>query len=455
MIPRTAQEIEKINVLRHEYVNEWSKLTEGFRKWYNDQDADFETQTIRSTGAEEIALLDNRIGSIQGSLRLEDNENRVKRSDGIPIPTPMPTPPPLSPVGVSILVQDYNKMWEFTYAEYQFQSSVNRGAQRDGEIANGLVDQELAFRASLKGLDQSNQIQKLTWRMKYFGNLHSQIFHNGRKLEEWEPHRPSGLERLDLSAKPTLAPTPTPTPTPSPTPTPTPVPTPTPTPVPTPTPTPTPYPEAADLWREREHVVKQEYDKAWTALPDATRLQLHDGEVTFRVTIKTFDPPTRMRTLKKRIEYLKSLTPRSAAVPTPAPNPTPTPSSDTPDLPKNSAEQALRDFIITGQSDDVSRRAAHLMDDLTKFYDRGAISRQEACALMAAYNRKWPIRRFRPDDLSVQVERINRGVFKLSQSFDWEVSDGRRRKTGRSRIVCEILQTDGDYKIVSVDEVKE
>jgi hypothetical protein len=58
------------------------------------------------------------------------------------------------------------------------------------------------------------------------------------------------------------------------------------------------------------------------------------------------------------------------------------------------------------------------MDGLTKFYDRGAISRQEACALMSAYNRKWPIRRFRPDDLSVQVERIDRGVFKLSQSFD-------------------------------------
>jgi len=33
------------------------------------------------------------------------------------------------------------------------------------------------------------------------------------------------------------------------------------------------------------------------------------------------------------------------------------PSSDTPDLPKsNSAEQTLRDFIITGQADDVSRR---------------------------------------------------------------------------------------------------
>jgi hypothetical protein len=47
LIPRTAQEIEKINALRHEYVNEWSKLTERYRNWYDDQDADFETQTIR------------------------------------------------------------------------------------------------------------------------------------------------------------------------------------------------------------------------------------------------------------------------------------------------------------------------------------------------------------------------------------------------------------------------
>ena len=283
-------------------------------------------------------------------------------------------------------------------------------------------------------------------------------------------------------------------PTPSSTPVPTPIPTPVPrpTPAPTPTPPPTPYPETADLRKETELGVRQEYDKAWTALPDGTQSQLHKEEVIFRNSLKTFDQPTRIGTIRKRIEYLKSLTPRSAAG-TPAPNlqerakdgvqasiggehrqlepenqPSDVlkdrtgakqdepPSSNTPELPKrSSAEQILRDFIITGQADDVSLRASHLMDDLTKFYDRGAISRQEACALMAAYNRKWPIRRFRPDDLSVQVERIERGVFKLSQSFDWEVSDGRRQKTGRSRIVCEILRTGDDYKIISVDEVKE
>jgi thiol-disulfide isomerase/thioredoxin len=92
----------------------------------------------------------------------------------------------------------------------------------------------------------------------------------------------------------------------------TPVPTSTPTPTPTPTPVPTPYPGAADLWKEREHVVKQEYDKAWTALPEATRLKLHDEEETFQDTIKTFEPPIRMRTLRQRIEHFKSLTPRSA-----------------------------------------------------------------------------------------------------------------------------------------------
>jgi len=79
------------------------------------------------------------------------------------------------------------------------------------------------------------------------------------------------------------------------------------TPAPATTSVPTPYPEAGDLWKERERVVKEEYDKAWVALPEATRLKLHDEEVAFQDTIKAFDPPTRIRTLKHRIEHFKSL----------------------------------------------------------------------------------------------------------------------------------------------------
>jgi hypothetical protein len=83
------------------------------------------------------------------------------------------------------------------------------------------------------------------------------------------------------------------------------------TPAPAPAPPSTSSPAAAEFSKENEHAVNREYDTAWTALPETTRSQLHDDEVTFRNTLKTFDPPTRIRTLKERIEYLKSLTPGS------------------------------------------------------------------------------------------------------------------------------------------------
>jgi hypothetical protein len=97
-----------------------------------------------------------------------------------------------------------------------------------------------------------------------------------------------------------------------------PIPTPSVNPVATPSPAPTPYGEAAEVWKAREHVVRQEYEEAWMALPETTRLQLHDEELRFQGTIKTFDPPTRMRTLKQRIEHLKTLSPRSALTSRPA-----------------------------------------------------------------------------------------------------------------------------------------
>jgi predicted nucleic acid-binding Zn-ribbon protein len=83
-----------------------------------------------------------------------------------------------------------------------------------------------------------------------------------------------------------------------------------PTPTPAPTSAPTPYPGAGGLWKEREQAVRQEYDAAWAAVPEAKRLQLHDDEASFQDTIKAFDPPTRIRTLKQRIELLKSFAPR-------------------------------------------------------------------------------------------------------------------------------------------------
>jgi hypothetical protein len=207
-----------------------------------------------------------------------------------PTPTPAPTALPPDPILVKqeqTIRQQYTKMWMMLPEERRLQ----------------LHDEEVKFEATLKIEGIQSRIQAIHDRIAYFRSLGA----------------------YELRDAPTPVPTVNSASTVS-----------TPAFTPAPMETPTPYPEAADLWREREHVVKQEYDKAWTALPDATRLQLHDEEVTFRDTIKTFDPPTRMRTLKKRIEYLKSLAPRSAAVPTtPAPTPTPTPTAAPQALPES------------------------------------------------------------------------------------------------------------------------
>jgi len=128
-------------------------------------------------------------------------------------------------------------------------------------------------------------------------------------VNEWRNGKPAPAR----TPPPTPAPTPVPTSTPPPMPTPAPTPTPTRavaattlTPTPVPTPANTPYPEAAELWKEREQAVRQEYDQAWANVPEATRVRLRDEEARFQGTITSFDPPTRILTLKNRIKFFKS-----------------------------------------------------------------------------------------------------------------------------------------------------
>jgi hypothetical protein len=279
LIPRTAEEIEKINALRHEYADEWNKLDATQRNWKRDEDVTLEIQTIRSTGAEEIALLRNRIISLKTCAK------PPLRSS---LPTPTPTP------AISILIQDYNKKWESTYAE-----CIHADNRSD------ILDQELAFRASLEGLDQSNQLQKLTRWMEYFGELHGMIFRAGKKLEEWEPHLASGLKEVDLSAKPTLAaPTPTPTPTPA----------------STPTPTLTPTPLSSEIIAQRKLQIErdkeaeiqtliQQFDRLWTQLPEVQRNYLQKKRDETEALLKSDDQDAKVRALKMWISYLKTILP--------------------------------------------------------------------------------------------------------------------------------------------------
>ena len=133
-------------------------------------------------------------------------------------------------------------------------------------------------------------------------------------VDSWNGFAPSTPAATPVLT-PTLASTPVPTPTPAPsplaTPIPTPIATPTPSPIPTPIATPTPAalpnPEAAALWIEREQEARQEYAKVWMTLPQAKRAEFHEAEIDFDVTIRRFAAPERIRAIRKRIEYFKSL----------------------------------------------------------------------------------------------------------------------------------------------------
>jgi hypothetical protein len=69
------------------------------------------------------------------------------------------TPQPSAQTGMNFLAQEYDKMWEATYAAQPEPARVS------------LRDEEVAFRASLKGLDPNAVLQKITKRMIYFQSL--------------------------------------------------------------------------------------------------------------------------------------------------------------------------------------------------------------------------------------------------------------------------------------------
>jgi hypothetical protein len=87
----------------------------------------------------------------------------------------------------------------------------------------------------------------------------------------------------------------------------TPTPSPTPTPTSATTPAPTPYPGTESLWVEREHEARQDYAKVWITLPQAKRDQLREAEIDFNDTVSRFAPPERIRAIRNRIEYFRSL----------------------------------------------------------------------------------------------------------------------------------------------------
>jgi hypothetical protein len=381
----------------------------------------------------------------ENDLALQSVVNEWSGIVPTPSPTPAITPDPILVKQEQTIRQQYTKMWMTLPEERRLE----------------LHDEEVKFEATLKSEQIQSRIQAIRDRIAYF-----------RSLEADEPHDTP-------SPTPTraLAPTPIPTFTPARATTFTDNVEPAPTPAPTPTPTPTPYPEAADLWKEREHAVKQEYDDAWTALPDATRLQLHDEEVTFRDTIKTFDPPTRIRTLKNRIEHLKSLTPRSAPAsamtaraipktnpdPTPVPRPTlaPTPNPRTatyivrPNTPEESAEESILrkeysavwmtlpasarrqlhdaevDFEIKTRGEDGATRNTHLRERIKYFKSLVQLDAEDVRSRNSAYGHATPA--------PTPVPTPQSGMNFLAQEYDkmWEAAYAAQPESARPKLRAE------------------
>jgi hypothetical protein len=57
----------------------------------------------------------------------------------------------------------------------------------------------------------------------------------------------------------------------------------------------------------QEQEIRQEYARVWMTLPQTLRNQLHEAEIDFDVATRRLSPTDRIKALKNRIEYFKSL----------------------------------------------------------------------------------------------------------------------------------------------------
>lgn len=100
----------------------------------------------------------------------------------------------------------------------------------------------------------------------------------------------------------------------------------------------------------------------------------------------------------------------------------------------------LDEFLDTGSKlEEVSRRYAQIVS----YYDRGRLSRDAVMRDKAAYMRRWPVRRVRPDLRTLVVTTSGDGVFEVAVEIDFEVTNDHAQIAGRS-IVDVVVRYRGD-----------
>jgi hypothetical protein len=161
----TPEEAAEQSTLRQQYSKAFMALPASTRRQLHDPEIDFEIKMQNEDGTAQNSDLRERIKYFENlrNLDSEDSSNRNSVSNNAPaVPTPQPpvsTPQPAAPAGINSLVQQYDKMWQAAYA-----------AQPESSRAK-LQNEEIAFRASLKGLDPNASLQQLVKRMMYFQSL--------------------------------------------------------------------------------------------------------------------------------------------------------------------------------------------------------------------------------------------------------------------------------------------
>jgi hypothetical protein len=158
--PSTPEESAEESTLRKEYSAIFMALPASTRRQLHDAEVDFDVKTRQEDGAARNADLQERIKYFKNLVDLDsENLRNSATNNPTPVSTPVSTPQPSAQTAMNFLAQEYDKMWEAAYAAQLEPARVS------------LRDEEVAFRASLKGLDPNAVLQKITKRMIYFQSL--------------------------------------------------------------------------------------------------------------------------------------------------------------------------------------------------------------------------------------------------------------------------------------------
>lgn len=82
------------------------------------------------------------------------------------------------------------------------------------------------------------------------------------------------------------------------------------------------------------------------------------------------------------------------------------------------------------------------------YYGAGEVSRDAVLKDKAAYLRRWPVRRVRPDLPTLEASASGDGVFEVAVEIDFEVVNDESRITGRSLVEIVLRERGDGFEVI-------